>query len=610
MIHFAQAQFLLLILFIPFFFVGYALFRKERNRKIAKFGSPQLMAALMPERSKAKGWVRISFFAVAWFFFAIGLARPQMGAKIKESNRKGAEIMIALDVSNSMLAQDYSPNRLERAKLAISRLVDKLHGDRIGLIVFAGQSFVQLPITTDYVSAKIFLNTIGTESVPVQGTALGDAINTAIKSFSSEAQMQQDNKAIILITDGENHEDDPVEAARMAAEVGIRVFCIGVGSPEGKPIPYGPDGDLMKDREGNIVVTRLDEKILEEVAAAGEGAYIRAGNTEFGLNPIIDDLKELQEQQFKSVVFEDYEEQYMYFFAIALVFFLLEFFVGKMRVGRRMFAVVLLLGVTAVSAYAQTDKKEVRKGNRFFKEGDYKEAEVEYRKALIKDSLSLAGNYNLANTLMELEDAANAELIYAKLGDTISRIPVNVDWKKGSVEVGKKPVSSDYYHNLGNSLLEQKRYQEAVDAYKNALRRNPADDLTRENYIYAKKKLEDQQNQDQNQQQQQQDQNQNQNQNQDQQQNNDQNNDQNDDKQDQNKDQNKDQNEDKNNNPDNKPDNKDRQEQPQNGQQPKITPQAAEQMLQAMQEKENQTQEKVKEEKAKALRSKQKEKNW
>ncbi|MBQ7018902.1 MAG: VWA domain-containing protein [Bacteroidales bacterium] len=597
MIHFAQAQYLLLILLIPFFFVGYALFRRGRNRKIAKIGSPQLMAALMPTRSKAKGWVRVSFFAVAWFFFAIGLARPQMGAKIKESNRKGAEIMIALDVSNSMLAQDYSPNRLERAKLAISRLVDKLHGDRIGLIVFAGQSFVQLPITTDYVSAKIFLNTIGTESVPVQGTALGDAINTAIKSFSSEAQMQEDNKAIILITDGENHEDDPVEAARMAAEVGIRVFCIGVGSPEGKPIPYGPDGELMKDREGNIVVTKLDEKILEEVAAAGEGAYIRAGNAEFGLNPIIDELKQLQEQQFKSVVFEDFEEQYMYFFAIALVFLLLEFLVGNRRVAKKMFAVALLLGFSVASAYAQTDRKEVRKGNRFFKEGNYKEAEVEYRKALIKDSLSIAGNYNLANTLMQQEDAANAELIYAKLGDSISRVQQNVDWEKGSVEVGKNTLPSDYYHNLGNSFLAQKRYQEAVDAYKNALRRNPADDLTRENYIYAKKKLEDQQNQDQNQQQQNQNQDQQNNQNQ-------QNQNQDQDKQDQNNDQNQD----NKNNPDK--DQNDKQDQPQNGNQPKITPQAAEQMLQAMQEKENQTQEKVKEEKAKALKSKQKEKNW
>ena len=601
MIHFAQAQYLLLILLIPLFFVFYALFRRGRNRKIAKFGNPELMARLMPERSRFKGWVRVSFFAVAWFFFAVGLARPQIGAKLKENNRKGAEIMIALDVSNSMLAQDYYPNRLERAKLAISRLVDKLQGDRIGLIVFAGQSFVQLPITTDYVSAKIFLNSIGTESVPVQGTALGEAINTAIKSFSSEAQMQQDNKAIILITDGENHEDDAVAAARMAAEVGIKVFCIGVGSPEGKPIPYGPNGDLMKDKEGNIVVTKLNEKILEEIAVAGEGGYVRAGNAEFGLNPIIDDLKQLQQQQFKSVVFEDFEEQYMYFFAIALVFLLLEFFVGNRRVGKNMFMVGLLLMLTAGSAFAQTDRKEVRKGNRFFKDENYKEAEVEYRKALIKDSLSVAGNYNLANTLMLQDDAANAELIYAKVGDTISKMPQQVDWKKGSVKVAKNDVAPNYYHNLGNSLLAQKRYGEAVDAYKNALRRNPSDAQTRENYIYAKKKMEDEQNQDQQQQQnqdqqQQQDQNQNQNQNQD---------------------QNKDQNQDNKDNQDKKEnkDNPDKQDQPQDQQQqpqnePKITPQAAEQLLQAMQEKENQTQEKVKEEKAKLLKSKQKEKNW
>ena len=599
MIHFAQAQYLLLILLIPLFFVFYALFRRGRNRKIAKFGNPELMARLMPERSRFKGWVRVSFFAVAWFFFAVGLARPQIGAKLKENNRKGAEIMIALDVSNSMLAQDYYPNRLERAKLAISRLVDKLQGDRIGLIVFAGQSFVQLPITTDYVSAKIFLNTIGTESVPVQGTALGEAINTAIKSFSTEAQMQENNKAIILITDGENHEDDAVAAARMAAEVGIKVFCIGVGSPEGKPIPYGPNGDLMKDKDGNIVVTKLNEKILEEIAVAGEGGYVRAGNAEFGLNPIIDDLKQLQQQQFKSVVFEDFEEQYMYFFAIALIFLLLEFFVGNRRVGKKMFAVGLLLMLGAGSAFAQTDRKEVRKGNRFFKDENYKEAEVEYRKALIKDSLSVAGNYNLANVLMLQDDAANAELIYAKVGDTISKMPQQVDWKKGSVKVAKNDVAPNYYHNLGNSLLAQKRYGEAVDAYKNALRRNPSDAQTRENYIYAKKKMEDEQNQDQQQQQNQQDQQQQQDQNQNQNQNQDQNKDQNQDNKD--KKENKD-------NPDKKDQPQDQQQQPQN--EPKITPQAAEQMLQAMQEKENQTQEKVKEEKAKLLKSKQKEKNW
>ncbi|MBQ5784495.1 MAG: VWA domain-containing protein, partial [Bacteroidales bacterium] len=393
MIHFADAQYLLLVLLIPFFFVAYALHKKNRRKKIEKLGDKELMEKLMPYRSKAKGWVRITFFSIAWLFFVVGMSRPQLGARIKETQRTGSEIMIALDVSNSMLAEDYTPNRLERAKLAISRIVDKLQGDRIGLIVFAGQSFVQLPITTDYVSAKIFLNTINNESVPVQGTALGDAINTAIKSFSAEASMQENNKAIILITDGENHEDDPVEAAKVAAELGIRVFCIGVGSPDGKPIPMGENGDLLKDKDGNIVVTKLDEKVLESVAVAGNGAYIRASNSEFGLNPIISELKDLEAKRYESVVFEDFDEQYMYFFGIALFFLLLEFLVGSRRVSKRMFAIILALMVCTTGAFAQTDKKEVRKGNRFFKKEQYKESEVEYRKALLKDSLSLAGNY-------------------------------------------------------------------------------------------------------------------------------------------------------------------------------------------------------------------------
>ena len=260
---------------------------------------------------------------IGFFFFAIGLSRPQIGAKLKEHETKGAEIMIVLDVSNSMLAEDYSPNRLERAKLAISRLVDKLRDDRIGLIVFAGNSFVQLPITTDYVSAKMFLNTISTESVPIQGTAIGDAINTALRSFSVQSEK---SRAIIVITDGENHEDDPVAAAAQAAEMGVRVFTIGVGSPEGKPVPM--DGGLLKDRDGNIVVTKLDENVLQEVAKAGNGVYVRAGNSEFGLNPIIDDIRKMEDEKYSSIVFEEFDEQFMYFMGIALLFFVLEMLVG------------------------------------------------------------------------------------------------------------------------------------------------------------------------------------------------------------------------------------------------------------------------------------------
>ena len=332
MINFAQAQFLALLLLIPFFFVIQALVLKLRKNRIRKFGDENLVRQLMPSYSASKVWIRLTFFALGFFFFVIGLSRPQIGAKIKEHETKGAEIMIALDVSNSMLAEDYSPNRLDRAKLAISRLVDKLRDDRIGLIVFAGNSFVQLPITTDYVSAKMFLNSISTESVPIQGTAIGEAINTAIRSFSAQSEK---SRAVIVITDGENHEDDPVAAAKQAAEMGVRVFTIGVGSPEGKPIPM--DGELLKDKDGNIVVTRLDESVLQDVAAAGNGAYVRAGNSEFGLNPIIDDIRKMEDEKYSSIVFGEFDEQFMYFMAIALFFFVLEMLIGDRRSKRHLF---------------------------------------------------------------------------------------------------------------------------------------------------------------------------------------------------------------------------------------------------------------------------------
>lgn len=332
MINFAQAQYLLLLILVPFFFVIQAVVLKIRKKRIRKFGDEALVSRLMPSYSEGKTWIRLVLFSIGFIFFIIGLSRPQIGARLKEHETKGAEIMIVLDVSNSMLAEDYSPNRLERAKLAISRLVDKLRDERIGLIVFAGNSFVQLPITTDYVSAKMFLNSISTESVPVQGTAMGDAISTAMKSFSLQSEK---SRAVIVITDGENHEDDPVSAAQQAAELGVRVFTIGVGSPEGKPIPF--EGELLKDKNGEIVVTRLDESILRDVADAGNGLYVRAGTSEFGLNPVINEIKKMEDEKYSSVVFEEYDEQFMNFFAIALIFFVLEMLVGDRKPKRHLF---------------------------------------------------------------------------------------------------------------------------------------------------------------------------------------------------------------------------------------------------------------------------------
>lgn len=332
MIIFAAPHYLLLLLLIPFFFLGMGLWLWGRRRRLRRFGDEALVNELMPSWSRGKLWVRTVLLSLAFFFFVIGLSRPQIGAKLKEHKIKGAEIMIVLDVSNSMLAQDYSPDRLERAKLAISRITDKLKDDRIGLIVFAGTSFVQLPITSDYVSAKMFLNSISTESIPIQGTAIGDAISTAVRGFSAQSEH---SRAIIVITDGENHEDDAVAAAKQAAEAGIKVYTIGVGSADGQPIPM--NGELLKDKDGNIVVTRLDEETLRKVASAGGGAYVHAGNDEFGLIPIISDIRKMEDEEYNSVVFEEYNEQFMYFLGIALVFFVLEMLVGDRRARRHLF---------------------------------------------------------------------------------------------------------------------------------------------------------------------------------------------------------------------------------------------------------------------------------
>ena len=334
MLIFGDWKFLYLLLLVPVFLIGYGVVRALRARRVQKFGDPALVEQLMPSRSRSKGWVRMVLFCLAFALFVIGLARPRTGARLAERKTRGAEIIVALDVSNSMLARDYSPNRLERAKLSIARLTDKLQDDRIGLVIFAGTSFVQLPVTTDYVSAKMFLNSIDTGSIPVQGTAIGDAIRLSIKSFSAQSEK---SRVIIVISDGENHEDDAVAAAKQEAELGIKVYTIGVGSADGQPIPM--DGDLMKDRDGNIVVTKLNEQMLRDIARAGGGAYIHAGGEEFGLNPIIQDIRRMEDEEFGSVVFEEYDEQYMYFFGAALLLFVVEMLIGERKPRRKLFQV-------------------------------------------------------------------------------------------------------------------------------------------------------------------------------------------------------------------------------------------------------------------------------
>lgn len=331
MFQFAHPLFLYALLSIPVLTVLYVRFSVGRAKRFRQFGDMELVQQLMPEQSNKKLLWKFVLLMGALFFFVLGLSGPRYGTKLQDVKKKGSEIIIALDVSNSMLAQDIQPNRLERSKQAVSRLVDRLGDDKIGLIVFAGEAYTQLPITTDYVSAKMFLSTIQPDIVPVQGTAIGSAIDLAVKSFSPNSEA---GKAIIVITDGENHEDDPVASARAAAELGIEVHAIGVGSPQGTPIPVPGavnNQEFWKDNQGNVILSRLDEKMLQEMTAAGGGIYVRASSANMGLNTIFEQINSLKQADYGVKVYTEYAEVFPWAFGMALLFLVLELIISARR---------------------------------------------------------------------------------------------------------------------------------------------------------------------------------------------------------------------------------------------------------------------------------------
>ena len=331
MYRFEHSQWLWAFGIIPVILYIFILYRYSIKRKIQKIGNPSLVKEMLGDVSHTKQYVKFILYTISLCFIILGLANLQTGSKIQEIKREGGDIMICLDVSNSMLAEDLYPNRLERAKQAIEKFIDKLEGDRIGIIVFAGDAYVQLPITTDYGAAKLFLQSINTNIIPLQGTAVGKAISKAIESFGQDIGK---NKAIVIITDGENHEDDAIEIAGEAAEKGVHISTIGIGSLQGVPIPKMENGaktGYRKDKEGNTIVTKLNEKLLLEIANAGNGVYVKASNTNLGLDAIMDQLKELEKKQLESKMYTDYEDQFQWFFCIALFLLLIEFFINERK---------------------------------------------------------------------------------------------------------------------------------------------------------------------------------------------------------------------------------------------------------------------------------------
>ena len=490
MFRFEDPIYLYLLLLIPVLavirFVGY---RSRRNR-LRKFGNPTLLKELMPDVSRWRPAVKFWLLQAALALLIIMLARPQMGTKISHEKRTGIETIIAMDISNSMLAEDVMPNRLDRSKMIVENLVDKFSNDKIGLIVFAGDAFVQLPITSDYVSAKMFLSNIDPSMMATQGTDIATAINMATHSFTQDTEV---GKAIVIITDGEDHEGGAIEAAKAAKAAGMRVYMLGVGSTKGAPIPIPGASDYMKDNTGNTVMSALNDQMCREIAQAGGGAFIHVENNSRAQDQLDAELDKLSKKEIDSTVYSDFDEQFIAFAILALLLLIAEVCILESKnpllknvslFGTKKRAAALLLVLVAMSVSAQTDRTHIRQGNKLFRGGDPANAEISYRKALEKNDRNPQAHYNLgASLLAQNKDSAAV-----------------AEFEKASKMETDPLLKSQSFHNMGVICQKHEMFSEAIEAYKQSLRLNPHDDETRYNLQLCKHQLKKQQQNKQNQQ--------------------------------------------------------------------------------------------------------------
>lgn len=327
MFRFADPQYLWLLSLIPILVIIHIIYLIKRRNRLRKFGDTELVRMLTPKASKYRPTVKFLLTLIALVLIIIMLARPQTGATISKDKRQGIEVVIALDISNSMLAEDVKPSRLERSKMLIENLIDHFYNDRICFVVFAGDAFVQLPITSDYLSAKMFLQDTSPSLIEAQGTDIGEAINLSLQSFTKDEQY---GKAVILITDGEDHEGDAEKMAEKAAKKGVKVFVLGIGSSKGSPISLG-NGDFQKDNSEQVVMTALNEDMCRKVAEAGQGSYIHVDNTSMVENKLDKELKKLQKGEINGVIYKDFDEQFQVVAILCLMFLIIEVLVLEVK---------------------------------------------------------------------------------------------------------------------------------------------------------------------------------------------------------------------------------------------------------------------------------------
>lgn len=476
MFRFEDPIYLWLLLLVPVLVLVALLGHRKRKKQLKAFGDPELLKDLMPDVSAYRPWVKLGLAVFTFALLVVMLARPQMGTKITHEKRNGIEAVIAIDVSNSMMAQDVVPSRLEKSKLLIENLVDHFTHDRIGLVVFAGDAFVQLPITTDYVSAKMFLQNIDPSLVATQGTDIAKALNLSMRSFSQQKDI---GKAVIVITDGEDHEGGALEAAKAANDKGVRVFILGIGSTKGASIPL-QEGGYLTDRNGQTVLTALNETMCKEIAQAGKGTYIHVDNTNDAQEKLNDELAKLQRADTQAVIYSEYGEQFQAVCIIVIILLIAEILIldiknPKLRnihlFGSKKPMAMLLLLIVPTLAFAQSDRHFIRTGNKLYRNQNYPKAEVEYRKAMSQNGSNAHAVYNLGNALMmqQKDSAAIVQLENA-----------------GKMEANKTRKAMAY-HNIGTICQRHQLYGDAIKAYEEALRNNPNDNETRYNLALCKR---------------------------------------------------------------------------------------------------------------------------
>lgn len=494
MVHFEHIEYLWLLVVVAAcgLLWGYAEWRNRR--KLEAWADRQMFGRLIPDRSRWRPAVKVALTLTGFALLVVALANPQMGTKIEKGKRAGSDVAICLDVSNSMMAEDIQPNRLERSKRVVNNIMSSLAGDRISLVVFAGASYIQMPLTNDYGAAKLFLDQVSCDMIASQGTAIGDAIDKGMQTFGygdGDREWEKNKgRAIIVISDGENHEDDAVGAARKAAHEGVQVCTIGMGLPDGAPIPeYDPRGrknSYKRERGGSIIMTRLNEEMLRDIAAAGGGVYVRASNAGSGLSDITKVIEGLEKEEYGEAVFSAYESRYQYPLAAALLCLIAEVLIFERRNRKWSLAgltgaAMLLLCLMPSEASAQANRKLLREGNRNYKTEKYDQAEVNYRRALESDSIDYRGQYNLASSLYRQEKYDEAAMQYAQ-----ALAAPDIDDSRRAKAL----------HGAGNSLVKaglvneqqgMQYFQQAVKAYQDALKLDPKNDDTRYNLAYARR---------------------------------------------------------------------------------------------------------------------------